>query len=1246
MRTPDGVPVEGARLEWADQQGRPESERVVRRTGADGRARMPHPIPEWSGAPYADHRFEVRAVHPAYGTGAGAADVRIARESVFATWAVEGAALVPELEGRVLVRVSGADGAPLAGREVELDAPRLGGRLTAMTDDDGVAILSGTVGAPAPGERCGGTTAAAAELRVGEHRQSLCLPVDPDATVAIRAAVTSPRRVEARLLRRPSVMRTPIALSALVHTTQGWVPVAQARIAARETSAAIALPDETRGEVWLRARAILSDAREVRGGGTLLWVGPTPSTFTLRADCDGSRAGDVAGSDTVAIFALEPAAASTLTGAVRSVIGPVGAALDEGLGEGAIRMLLASRTPRDESASAVLREGAPTPLPMPSEPARLGLLRDPWRTRARFVRGRIGRLMRAVEEYVAANVPGRLEDVAVRDARGHRFVTEILDAALPSAGVGGENAASLDGEPLDVAGLRAMDASFTYDNVARRITRERLWRLARMLRELVHDRELDLSWARRGDPSQYLVAMLEAGDVSWHEYPDRPHLFDAWGNPFSLRPVRGRARFEFMQPVPGWELVSAGPDGRFGTRDDMADPFARVLPSGGLYAEAVGEDTLLARLNGVALGRSMVTSLGALFGASPESPLESEVETSSAPTLPPPVRPARFDPVPVPSPRALLGGVGPATRTWSLPRERRRYRVVALRFSAASPPSSASEELVAGAPYAVRVELPEVMRPGETLTVPLAVIRLGDAPAPSVSVEAAGGALSIERADQRATLRAERAGIASVRIAVRAGEREVWSHEARIRVVPAGELRGRHASAFGAQTALSAPVPEGATPWRGRLIVRAPRSLASDPMFDALRASHPAPFAWAAALRGDDVDPSMLAALTRAAGPDGSGLSGVEAACALSAWASSGETGVPNVASALGRSLGDDLRDRAAVLAALAPAAPGVPETGGDPTSDLIVRLRRDGWRALATITDQPAVMARMAAALLVVDRQDAPGLALLERASAALTRDASGRRWLPGDAERPGDDWIGTLALAIAARQTGDDALADELAASAASRLYMAARTGVDGAFWAAAASVYGAFGVDAPARVELSVNGAARALELENGRAELALPAGSSVEVRGVRPVLARLESRFVAPTRARADGPLRTRIEGDPGRAGDRSALELVVEGSGAVGAPIVEITLPGGAELDAEAMASLRRSSAVQEVDPPDGAGVLRLHLATLAEGATHRLPLPWRWIASGRTRGLDVAAYDASRPFELTLTPGRTLEIAP
>lgn len=1227
VQTPDGAPVSNAEVVWAQEDH--DEERRRARTDREGRARIDWNMPRWIDAPWAEHAWSLRAVHPAHRAHAVDVRVRIAREAAFARFSIENGALVPGLEGRVRVRVVGPDGLPLADRPVTFDVPRMGGMIQGRTDAEGIATFSGTVRDPVPGERCGGPTAAAADLTVGETTIPFCLEVDPDSTLVVRSApFEASRRVRVEILRRADVARAPVVVTALAFGNP-LVPIAEVLIAPGANDAAIELPEEPRGVVWLRARPILEGARQVRGGGALIFAGAAPRAIDLSADADGARAGD---DGTIALFALEPARADALIAAVRAHAGDFAATFDGGRASlDAAAFAFGRRVPLDEAVSAVLRDGELVVLPIPSAPIEHGLLRDPWRTRARFVRGRVGRLMRAIEQYVSDHVPGELDDVAVRAGQGWRFNTEILEGAIPSAGLGGEGAAALDGEPLDIDSLRAMDAAFSYDNVARRITRERLWRVYRWLQTFVRELRLDRPWARRGDPSLFLVSLLDGG-VEHEEMPERRALFDAWGRPFAI--VRGASRFTLLDPIPGYSVASAGPDGRFGTGDDVNDPFARVLPSGGLYAEAVGEDALLARVNGVALGRATVSSLGEVFEI--EEPIAGEEQIAdTGAELPPPLAAPEIAPLPVPAPPDPLGEVGPAgPRTWTLPRERRRYSAIAVRF-ADTFPSIARAELVAGSPFAVRAAFPTALRPGDELSVPVRLVRLGEGSAPNVTIEVEGDAVRASLEGERARLTALEPGVAIVRIAASSNGRAIWTDETRVRVIPDGQLRARRSGALiEGQLVLDAAVPE--RPWRARAIITAPRSFDLDPMLAPMREARPAIFAWAAAMRGETIDPALLAEVRRTAGAHVP----LESACAVSAWASAADRDAPlaTTANALPDRLPAALEERAAILAALAPSAPGLPEAGIDGVSRAASALRQDGWRTLAASDDRPAVMARMAAALLLIDRRDAPGLALLARAREAIERDSDGRAWVRGDPEHAGDAWIGTLALAIAARQAGEDALAGELARSAATRMYFAARTGLEGLFWAVAASVYGAFGVDGPSAVV--VNGTE--LPLATGLAELDVDP-ASVSIASSAPVLARVESRFVATLRASDGAPLRAHIEGDPGRVGDRSALELVVEANGQpIGAPIVEIALPAGASLDESARSAMGEH--VRAIDGPDRAGVVRLSLAPLTEDGSHRVPLPWRWIAAGRMRGLSLTAYDGARPWAVATYEPRSWEI--
>lgn len=1241
VRTRQGVPIEGARLRWLSQSEDPDPERRIR-TDAEGRARIDWVVARVAREPVQTLTRRLSVISPRRGSLEHAVSLRVARVPALAAWSVEGGALVPTLPGRVYVRVVRPDGSPAADTSLSLEAPRLGGALTADTDADGVARFEGTVTEPRAPDECGGSTALAATVVIGEHRQRLCLPVDPDATLAVRARAEG-SAVEARVQRVGEVRDRPVELTALRRDGGGWAPLATAVLEASETRGSLELPAVALGEVWVRARPILARGGTARGGSAMVWVGARPDAPRLEAGPAGARVASEAGTDL--IVATEAGGAEALRASLASALGTVGAAIDEGRSARFVAALLSARTPDDRAASVAFREGSLVPQPLPRQPVEHGLLRDPWRTQARFIRGRVGRLMRAVEQYADAAIPDSLPDVAVRERGRWRFNHAVLEAATARAGLGDETAAALDGEPLDIDALTAMDASFTYDRVARRITRERLFRVNVLLRELVRERGLDLPWALRGDPRELVVSLLEVREMGgFSVWPERAMLFDAWGQPFVLRRVRGRSRFSFLQPVEGWELVSPGPDQRPGTRDDVVDPFARVLPSGGIYAEAVGEDILLARLNGVALGRATVSMLTQLFEVErPE--LQARAEAGARDPwgeLPAPSRP-RMDAAPVTPIRDALGGRGPAVE-WELPSERRAYDVTAITFTEGGAIRTARDELVAGAPWVARVELPEVLRPGEQLSVPLRLTRLvSDAPHPTVQVEVRGRALEARLDGERLALEATRPGLADLAVHVRLDERRSSTFERRVRVVPDAALRSRVAAlwapAEGAQR-LTIHTPDEATPWRGRLVLASPRGVLRAPGLAAVRERYPEVFAWAAAMTDGELEPELRWAVT-GGGP-------IETACAMVSWAAHEDEAhrVRVNAGHLAESIGDDLAVRATVLTALAASATLDPEGGDDPVGDLIAELRQDGWRTLARASDRPALMARMAAGLLLADRRDAAGTALLEGVVTRLEEDDYGRRWVPGRPERAGDEWIGTLALAIAARQAGRDALADELARTVSSRLDRAARLDVEGAFWAAAASVYAVFGVDGPERVRVTIDGQSEPVSLEDGHAEVRLPASADVTVEADAPVVATAEERYLVERAERTDAPLSVRIEGTPGRAGQRTGYELVVENptEADVGAPRIELGLPGAARCDDACRHAMERADEVRHVAEPDLAGVLRIDLAPVPARSERRVPLTFDWIASGRTRGLSVTAYHVARPSELFVAPARTLTV--
>ncbi len=1284
---PQGRPLVGARVRVHGDWGTsPTGDGGGSETDARGEVTLDVRVPaRVSGGAWTE-RFEL--IHPGYGATAADLRVRVEAAPVLAAASVQGGALVPELEGRVFVRVVTPGGVPFRDAEVHLEAPRLGGTLSATTDADGVASFTARVASGTGDSRddaCGGATAAAATLVVGAHRQRLCLPVDLDGTLTVSApTVTGPGEpLAVTVARRPRVGRRPVEVVALVQRAGRWLPVARTLVGPRTTRSNLDLPSWVRGEVWLRGRPLLEDGVPGRGGGTFVYLGAAPSSLEVEADGEGARVvgtgsdGGDRESSTTLLFAVDVRSAGALGESLGAQRGPLATALREGRGPAFLAAIAGAETPRDETASAVLRDGAVMTQPLPPTPVDLGLLRDPWRTRARFIRGRVGRLMRGVESYVAGQEPGAMADVATFHGRRAQFNSSILDATAMSAGFGDEAMASLGGEPLEIASLTTLDAAFTFDNVARRITRERLFRLLVLLREHMHARGLDRPWARRGDPAEYLTTLLDGTTSFSGDWPEAGHLYDGWGRPFVLRPARGGSRFTFLEPVSGWELVSAGPDGRAGTGDDLVDPFARVLPTGGLYAEAVGEDVLLARLRGVALGRATVASLAEVFeievpevGAGGAAPVQGAFRElpgpSSSLSQRALLRPAQ------PHLGEVFGGVGD-TREYRLPGPHRPYAAVAVAFRRDGGIDMGTSSFDAGVPFAARVLWPAALRAGERLAFPVHLVQYADGGEPRVEVFGEGGivrasivaqertqATTRERTGEGAEvlLEALRPGLARVVLRTTMADGRVTTETHRLRVVPDGNLRARHGAAVAAPEAhLDLTVPEGATPWRGQLVIGAPQALAADPAVAAALENHPAIASWAATLSPGAVAPSLEAHLDGSAGAAGESLpSDIDRACALVAWAA--RQGRPDGASGVGRfnrlartfgaSASGDLRTRAAILTALATAAPPVP-TGGiyDPVAGLINKLREDGWRALAAASGEPAVMARMAAALLIIDARDGPGRALYRRARGSLEADGQGRRTVPGDPTHPGDAVVGTLALALAARQVGDDALADELRTSALRRLHQVSRLGAEGAFWPVAASVLGAFGMGAPDAVEVEIDGAPQRVDLgDTGVRTLAVRPGANVVVRGGGNVWVRAETRYLVPAEVRDAGVLRASIEGAAGAYGERAGFEVVVKNTTGepLRRPVIEVVLPGAGRFDDEAKRMIESAPGVHHIAGLDGAGVLRIVLEPMRAQEERRFALPLLWNAHGQTTGLDLASYDAAAPWRVSTTPRRVFSV--
>lgn len=1281
-------------------------------TDARGRARLAWAAPGYSSGIH-DTGIGVTANREGWGQGHGQAFVRVAADAHAIAMAVEGGALAPSLGGRVYVRVVTPDGRPApAGVEVSASGPRLPAvGLRARTDGAGVAVLDVTLprAGDATTDRCGGETATAIDVTLGSTQLSTCLGLDPDAAARVRVArsiVRAGAALEVEVDRVPGAARLPIEISVL--SPEGPTAVATARLAPNERTVSVPIPDDAGGLVWVRARPLFGAEREViRGGVTGAWI-VSSDPMTVGAELlpsgaatvgfDGAAAGER--SAYVVALPIDEAIAlvERLTPGLHGPLGdlrlPLGDATDA-----LLAAAIAAGVAPDDAAPAVLRGNRTVPSPAPGDVVASGLLRDPWRSRARFVTGRLALIVRALESFVATSVPERVDDVAVPGPRGFTFNAQILESVAGSGQLGPAGATGLGGDPLTIEELQRFDATLTYDNLARRITRERLFRLILALRSFVSAHGFDLPWSRLGDPGEWMRQLENqyapgVGPIS------RQHLVDGWGRPFALRPTRGgRSRFTFVDPLGAWEIVSAGPDGRLGTGDDQWDPTARVLRSGTPYAEAVGEDVLVARLEGVELGRASVELLQNVEpraqagyvpyqAGAPARARAAELWNRLPSVVTPPAEPLGLRRPAHPGDGAggaltrFGAGGGPVALT--LDEEPRTWGAVVWAWTDGGHGAAALASTLAGSPVIVEADLPPFLRTREPVELDVVVTNVTDAPlslrpsaqAQGVEIEAPG-TLAVGAGEAapmtlrfvpgatpargRARLELAGAGEAPVRRVEWALQTIEGAHPQRVRA--AGLARGR-------PWRVRWSSPPDARFASGRVVVLAPSALAGDPDLDDLRERDPAIVAFSDALAGRRSDPELWAMLMRRQRPDGF-VEGddflISTACAAVAWASADRYDA-DARQALARlrgaiySLGDPtgrepdehgIRTASAALAAL--AAGGVPDMDDatalaeDPVARLAAVIRIALRRTIRTHPEEPSLLARSAAALLLADPRDAYGLAMLEAAERHLAEAPDGgARVVPSEREDTDlESLAATAALAVAAHQAGRDALAERLARGALGRDHVAIRAGGEVAFWLLAGGAYGLLGADAAA-VDVSIDGRRQRVALDGGRGVVDFdPGGGSHEVVVEAPAGAafvRVEAVASRDFVARGDGPYALRIDGDVGDAVTGAGLELTVHADVEIAQPtVLLVSLPAGVAATDVLRARLAQVEGVTRVEARDPAFV-RLWLAPMSAGTDRTIPLAFRWTVRGSLRGLGVIAYPLGRPEAMTVLAPRPLDV--
>jgi hypothetical protein len=358
------------------------------------------------------------------------------------------------------------------------------------------------------------------------------------------------------------------------------------------------------------------------------------------------------------------------------------------------------------------------------------------------------------------------------------------------------------------------------------------------------------------------------------------------------------------------------------------------------------------------------------------------------------------------------------------------------------------------------------------------------------------------------------------------------------------------------------------------------------------------------------------------------------------------------------------------VLMFLAPAALHMDkrEALRKPLSTLVNNLRVRVENGAALFSDAPWLWAHSAAALLWTAPKHMGGKRaeeLLKRARAAVVT-VDGDPWFEGGRDDPDDSYshtdyglfVASVYLALAEIRKGNDDAAFKLVRSSARLVHFSTSSSIilryclsdDRIIAEAAAALLRSNRADS--QITVIVDGEPHAVELTNGVGKLNIEklgrGGShSIEIKnaGSEIVMVRAQAEYSVdwtgpPPHA---GPFIVRIDGKAGRVDDRCGLKLDIHNRipRVVLEPIVEISLPAGAEVDEETKKRLVRFTVGEPVVSSD---TLTLKLLPLRPQEETIIPLPWLWTAAGRFNGLGVTAWAADRPEAVTVLPAINVEV--
>ncbi len=1283
---------------------------------------------------------EVR--HAAHGATKAFSRLRLAVPLTLKVEAVpSNGALVPQLPGLLYIRLSSGDGKPAAlGTPMEVRGAAIpGGVASGKTDAHGFVTIKTRLprGAATGGDEAttmvivhvGGAAPRTASIEVAVARKAELVP-------HVNKAVVAPgETISIRLERRASAATKPAIVELM--SSQGLIEAL--KLPAGVNQVKMKVPPDILGVLTVRARP-LQQKSVAEGTGAVdafLVRPPVPSFPTLKAS---KEVYSVSGTATLTL--------STAPGAGKSWAAILVRDLAAHSGELPFQFHFLQRAfaraildPKLKSANTLLRTALADYLYVDGVPQKApellnelgqegeegydlghsrerGMLRDPFPLGEELSRRGVGSIMRELEERLSdALDDGTLSEVATRSGTRSDFKKGILAEF-------DEHPLSLGQGKLTLAMLTASDSSFRYDNVGRRVARRRLIELLVALSVYLDpgdDASPQQRAAAREPSDRWLPRMVERGIIGSEQ------LADPWGNSFTLR-RSSKPALAIAIEAANLELVSPGPDGKLGTRDDISDPFARAIPTGTPYAVASGEDKLMETLARLSPGAEVLKRLLQAYDRITAEVAEEEIGDAVSASVSEgwgTIGTGSYGTVGSGS----GGGYGYGSGKGGL--AGRSARPPHVRIGSASARGG-----VSGFARVIRERFPstlmftpvmEVDPSGSTeISIPLS-----DA-VTTYLVEvvvwsADGWTWSTDtkiRVDKETVIDSPVPSYATVgdklRLPLRIGNRSNKDQILDVSIFAPGKLETPLATRKGVRapakdTAVQMVDVQLDKAMKGSITVgvQSAQGVPLDAVRRPITVQHPTrrvrrryDFLAGAAQAGTNASALRFTVHERATQREGSqvhirvgpGLFAVAPGRAetrwLSAWARRGETAASRrrltpgntelkAAFLVGsswstREVSDDflartLRDVTAsldqigkqddrkvrlqlqvrTLLWLAPATRAIHTRQGlkKDLEGLLRKLRKDVHSSVAMVSGDPHIWAMSAAALALTAPAKSKNKLVRELVSRVRRHQlyVGSHTWV---ATKEGVHETSAF-LALAELKIGERkralALLRTLAKLALSDRSLNAWTQALAKFTAQEASPKGA-----PSQVSLVVDGVKTRVDLESGVGRVPAPSlgrpGAhtiTVDDKAASSALYYLEASTehglpwdLVPERP---GSFISRLEGEIGAVGRPAKLTLVVRNRSprAIAHPIVEVSLPAGAELDEEAKKVLRRYT---RGDSEAARGTLRLSLAGLPPGGKRKIPLTLRWSLGGKLQGLGIASYPEGRPDDISIQKPRTLSI--